>query len=45
MGFLTGAKRAELFAATAAYCAVLIVFIGNFNDSGALASEERIAGV
>lgn len=43
MGFITGAKRAELFAATAAYCAVLIVFIGNFNNDGVLAGEERIA--
>jgi hypothetical protein len=28
MGRLTKAKRAELFAATAGYCAVLTVFIG-----------------
>lgn len=27
---LTTAKRHELFAASAAYCAVLVVFIGNF---------------
>jgi len=33
MGFLTGAKRAELFAATAAYSAVLVVFIGNFSSN------------
>ncbi|KAI4690386.1 hypothetical protein J4E81_007539 [Alternaria sp. BMP 2799] len=33
MGLLTKAKRAELFAATAAYCAVLIVFIGNFSSN------------
>jgi len=31
MGLLTKAKRAELFAGTAAYCAVLVVFIGNFS--------------
>ena len=33
MGLLTRAKRAELFAATAAYCAVLVVFIGNFSSN------------
>jgi hypothetical protein len=33
MGLLTKAKRAELFAATAAYCAVLVVFIGNFTGN------------
>lgn len=33
MGVLTTAKRAELFAATAAYCAVLVVFIGNFSSN------------
>lgn len=31
MSLLTEAKRAELFAASAAYCAVLIVFVGNFS--------------
>ena len=30
MSLLTTAKRHELFAASAAYCAVLVVFIGNF---------------
>ncbi|KAH6857290.1 hypothetical protein BKA58DRAFT_369617 [Alternaria rosae] len=33
MGLLTKAKRAELFAGTAAYCAVLVVFIGNFSSN------------
>lgn len=31
MSALTKAKRAELFAASAAYCAVLVVFITNFS--------------
>jgi hypothetical protein len=35
MGLLTKAKRAELFAATAGYCAVLTVFIGGFSVSAA----------
>lgn len=30
MSSLTRATRQELFAASAAYCAVLVVFIGNF---------------
>jgi uncharacterized membrane protein YhaH (DUF805 family) len=30
MSALTKARRQELFAASAAYCAVLVVFIGNF---------------
>jgi hypothetical protein len=34
MSLLTRAKRAELFTASAAYCAVLIVFIGNFAGQG-----------
>ncbi|KAH7121196.1 hypothetical protein B0J11DRAFT_590106 [Dendryphion nanum] len=33
MSLLTKAKRHELFAASAAYCAVLVVFISNFNNS------------
>lgn len=33
MSLLTKAKRHELFAASAAYCAVLVVFISNFNSS------------
>jgi hypothetical protein len=32
MSLLTKARRHELFAAAAAYCAVLVVFIGNFSD-------------
>jgi uncharacterized membrane protein len=32
MSLLTKAKRQELFAASAAYCAVLVVFITNFNN-------------
>lgn len=32
MSLLTKAQRHELFAASAAYCAVLVVFISNFNN-------------
>ena len=32
MGLLTVAKRHEIFAASAAYCAILVVFIGNFSS-------------
>ncbi|KAK7710576.1 hypothetical protein SLS57_008343 [Botryosphaeria dothidea] len=31
LSIFTKAKRHEVFAATAAYCAVLVVFLGNFN--------------
>jgi len=34
MSLVTKAKRHELFAASAAYCAVLVVFISNFNNDG-----------
>ncbi|EAT79750.1 hypothetical protein SNOG_12950 [Parastagonospora nodorum SN15] len=34
MGLLTGAKRQELFAASAAYAAVLVVFLGNLGNVG-----------
>ncbi|UPX20962.1 uncharacterized protein EKO05_0011169 [Ascochyta rabiei] len=34
MSMLTKAKRHELFAASAAYCAVLVVFISNFSNDG-----------
>ncbi|KAF1939945.1 hypothetical protein EJ02DRAFT_351025 [Clathrospora elynae] len=34
MSLLTKAKRHELFAASAAYCAVLVVFISNFSNTG-----------
>ncbi|KAF2684473.1 hypothetical protein K458DRAFT_418039 [Lentithecium fluviatile CBS 122367] len=34
MSLLTKAKRHELFAASAAYCAVLVVFITNFGSDG-----------
>jgi len=34
MSMLTKARRHELFAAAAAYCAVLVVFISNFSGSG-----------
>ncbi|KAI7583973.1 hypothetical protein KC316_g6976 [Hortaea werneckii] len=34
MSALTKATRQELFAASAAYCAVLVVFISNFNMAG-----------
>jgi hypothetical protein len=33
MSSLTKARRHELFAASAAYCAVLVVFISNFSGS------------
>jgi len=33
MSLLTEAKRHELFAASAAYCAVLVVFISNLDNS------------
>ena len=33
MSLLTKAQRHELFAASAAYCAVLVVFISNLNGS------------
>ena len=33
MGVLTAARRHEIFAASAAYCAVLVVFISNFSTS------------
>jgi hypothetical protein len=34
MSLLTKAARHELFAASAAYCAILVVFIGNFTAPG-----------
>jgi hypothetical protein len=34
MSFLTKAARHELFAASAAYCAILVVFIGQFSGPG-----------
>lgn len=34
MSMLTKAARHELFAASAAYCAILVVFIGNFTGPG-----------
>lgn len=34
MSLLTKAQRHELFAASAAYCAVLVVFISNFSNDG-----------
>ncbi|KAI8939317.1 hypothetical protein NX059_003107 [Plenodomus lindquistii] len=34
MSLLTRAARHELFAASAAYCAILVVFIGNFTGPG-----------
>ncbi|OCL02525.1 hypothetical protein AOQ84DRAFT_401166 [Glonium stellatum] len=34
MSLLTKAARHELFAASAAYCAILVVFIGNFSNQG-----------
>lgn len=41
MSLLTKAKRHELFAASAAYCAVLVVFITNFNNDGNSGSGGR----
>ena len=38
VGLLTSARRVEIFAATAAYAAVLVVFVsGNFVGNGAMA--------
>lgn len=34
MSLLTKAARHELFAASAAYCAILVVFISNFGGNG-----------
>lgn len=34
MSVLTKAARHEMFAASAAYCAILVVFIGNFTGPG-----------
>jgi hypothetical protein len=34
MSLVTKAKRHELFGASAAYCAVLVVFISNFSNAG-----------
>ncbi|OCK73232.1 hypothetical protein K432DRAFT_449138 [Lepidopterella palustris CBS 459.81] len=36
MSLMTKARRHELFAASAAYCAVLVVFISNFNNNAPL---------
>ena len=37
VGLLTNAKRAEMFASTAAYAAVLVVFVsGDFRDASSL---------
>jgi hypothetical protein len=40
MSSLTKATRQELFAASAAYCAILVVFIGNFIPQDALLVHE-----
>jgi len=39
MSMLTKARRHELFAASAAYCAVLVVFISNFSSSNSSPSR------
>ena len=39
MSLLTKAKRHELFAASAAYCAVLVVFISNFGGQNGGANK------
>ena len=46
MSLLTKAQRHELFAASAAYCAVLVVFISNFNGNfnGNLSSNIQGGG-
>jgi hypothetical protein len=42
LGLLTNAKRAEIFAATAAYTAVLVVFIsGDLGNSGSGSVNSR----
>ncbi|KAJ9638277.1 hypothetical protein H2199_006964 [Coniosporium tulheliwenetii] len=41
MSLLTKARRHELFAASAAYCAVLVVFISNFNNVGQVPVSPR----
>ena len=44
LGLLTNAKRAEIFAATAAYTAVLVVFIsGDLGNSGSRSVNGRQA--
>ena len=43
MSLLTKAQRHELFAASAAYCAVLVVFISNFN--GGIGSGNSMMSV
>ena len=40
--FLTSAKRQEIFAGTAAYCAVLVVFLGN--SSNVVVVQKSSAG-
>lgn len=39
MSLLTKAKRHELFAACAAYCGVLVVFIGNFSTQSVVIQQ------
>lgn len=34
LSFLTSAKRHEVFVATAGYCAVMVVFVGNLQQRG-----------
>ncbi|EON62312.1 hypothetical protein W97_01533 [Coniosporium apollinis CBS 100218] len=41
MSLLTKARRHELFAASSAYCAVLVVFISNFNNVGQVSASHR----
>jgi high-affinity Fe2+/Pb2+ permease len=42
MSLLTGAKRHEVLGAAAAYCAVLVVFLGNYNF-GTARSIQRVS--
>ena len=39
LSFFTRAQRHEILAATACYCAVLVVFIGNVSGRGGLGSN------
>jgi len=45
MSLLTKARRHELFAASAAYCAVLVVFISNFSGSSSGAGSGAGPGI
>ncbi|EGU82709.1 hypothetical protein FOXB_06764 [Fusarium oxysporum f. sp. conglutinans Fo5176] len=42
VGLITNAKRAEIFAGSAAYAAVLVVFVGNGDQSGSYISKPNV---